>query len=364
MKFLFVGTSRGSSGAEVHFVVLARALAAAGHTVEAVVRPDRPMAQALAGSGVRLHYGVFRNVLDPRGYRATMAAARQLRPDWLVGGFGKEYWPLVLLGRPLGARVALFRHSTKQLKWLSRQGLPRLAQRFITVSEFARRHSIENGIPAERVQFLYNSVDTDEYRPNPEQGAALRRQLGLAEDAIVLGYVGRIRADKGVFTLFDAACDVMAQEPRLHCLWIGHGPDHDQFRQHVEAHALADRHHMAGWIRDRDLPAYYNAMSIAALPSTIPETFGRVLAEAQACGVPVLGSDYAGMREAVQHEVTGLLLPPDDKNAWRDAIVRLCDPAVRQPMAQAARPFVQEHFSAPVVIECFETLLQEVDHRA
>ena len=71
MKFLFAGTSHENGGAEAHFVTLTQALAASGHTVEAVVHPDAPLAQALTGTAVRLHPGQFRNVFDLRGYRAT-----------------------------------------------------------------------------------------------------------------------------------------------------------------------------------------------------------------------------------------------------------------------------------------------------
>lgn len=347
MKFLFAGTSRENGGAEAHFVTLTRALAAAGHTVEAVVHPGAPMARALAGSAVRLHAGRFRNIFDPRGYRAIVAAARRLKPDWLVGDFGKEYWPLILVGRLLGIPVALFRHRLKPMNGLSARLVARCAQRFFAVSQYARRNYIGHGMPAERVQVLYNPVDMELCRPDPAQRAALLQRLGLDDSAIVLGCFGRLHAGKGIYTLLDAANAAMAQEPRLHCLWLGDGTDTQRLRDSIAASPFAARHHQIGWVAD--VAPYYNALSLLAFPSIAPETFGRTSVEAQACDVPVLCSDASGIPETLQPGVTGLLLPPGDAAAWRDGILALCNDAKRRPMAAAARSFVLRHFSTLVI---------------
>jgi len=351
MKFLFVGTSRESGGAEAHFITLTQALAAAGHTVEAVVHPDAPLAWALAGSAIRLHPGRFRNVFDLRGYRATIAAARRLRPDWLVGDFGKEYWPLILIGRWLGIPVALFRHRLKPMNRLSARLVARCAQRFFAVSEYARRDYIGRGMPAERVQVLYNPVDTTLCRPDAVQGQMLRRGLGIPGDALVLGCFGRLHAGKGIFTLLDAASAAMAEEPRLYCLWLGDGIDTERLRAAIAASPFPARHRQLGWVTD--VHPYYNALTMLAFPSIAIEAFGRMPVEAQACQTPVLCSNAFGIPETLQPGVTGLLLPPGDADAWRDGILALCDDATRLPMAAAARDFVQRRFSAPVIVAEF-----------
>lgn len=356
MKFLFVGTSHENGGAETHFIAMTEALAAAGHTVEAVVRPDTPIARALAGSAVRLHPGRFRNVFDLRGYRATIAAARRLRPDWLVGDFGKEYWPLILIGRLLGIPVALFRHRLKPMNPLSTRLVARCAQRFFAASEYGRRSYVEGGMPAARMLVLFNPINTSLFRPDPAQRARLLPQLGLDEQAIVLGCFSRMHAGKGIFTLLDAANAAMAQEPRLHCLWLGDGIDTPRLRNSIAASPYAARHHQLGWVAD--VPPYYNVLSLLAFPSTAPEVFGRSSAEAQSCSVPVLVSDVGGVPETLQPGVTGVVLPAGDVDAWRDAILALCDDAVRLPMAAAARGFVQQRFGAPVIAAEFVRMLE------
>ncbi|HTV85214.1 MAG TPA: glycosyltransferase family 4 protein [Dyella sp.] len=355
MKFLFVGTNPENTGAATHFVALAQALVEAGHQVSAVVYPDSLIANALAKSGVRLYKSQFRNIFDLRGYFATFKAARDLRPDWLVGNFGKEYWPLILISRLLSVPVALFRHRTPAMGRVSGYLVPRLAQRFFAVSSHARQAYLDRGVPAALVRVLYNPVNMALCRPDAAKRSEILRNLGMPQDAIVLGYFGRIHHSKGIFTLLEAAEGVMAQEPRLHCMWLGHGPDSQALGERIDAGSFAHRHHVLGWIDD--VHPYYSAVSMLAFPSIATETFGRVSVEAQAAGAPVLGSNIGGIPETLSTNVTGMLLPPGNVPAWRNAILRMCDADVREPMGLAARDFVDRHFSTRVIADEFVRIL-------
>ncbi|MFC5743071.1 glycosyltransferase family 4 protein [Dyella tabacisoli] len=357
MKFLFVGTNPEHTGAATHFIALIQAVAEAGHQVSVVAYPDGLIARGLAHTNARLYPAKFRNVFDLRGYAATFKAARQLKPDMLVGNFGKEYWPLILMGRLLRVPVTLFRHRTPPMSRLSGYLLPRLAKHFFAVSQHARQAYLDCGIPGDLVQVLYNPVNMAQCRPDPQQRREILDSLGLGDDAIVLGYAGRIHGSKGIFTLLEAAEQAMASEPQLHCLWLGHGPSSQELHERITAGAFAERHHVLGWIND--VHPYYTALSMLAFPSIATETFGRVSVEAQASGVPVLGSDIGGIPETLSPNVTGLLLPPNDVGAWRDAILSMCDPARRMPMAAAARDFVQQHFSTSVIADEFVKLLRD-----
>ncbi len=352
MKFLFVGTHPENTGAATHFVALAQGLVANGHEVDAVLRPDSLIWEGFAYSGVRRHAGRFRNALDPRGYAAVRRVIREAHPDWLVGNFGKEYWPLVLLGRSHGIPVALFRHRTPPMKRFSAFFLPRLAQRFFAVSRHAREAYLARGVPAHAVQVLYNPVNTALFRPDPARGQAVRSSLGIPQDAVVLGYAGRMHVGKGIFPLMEAASEAMRSHSRLHCLWVGDGPDAAALREAAAVRPdIAARHHFTGW--SGDTTGYFSSFSVLAFPSIATETFGRVSIEAQACGIPVLASDIGGIPETLSPGETGRLLPPGDVAAWRDAIVALCDGEARNRMARNARSFVQEHFSTDVIAARF-----------
>jgi glycosyltransferase involved in cell wall biosynthesis len=352
MKFLFVGTNPEHTGAATHFVALAQAMAQAGHEVSAVVYPDGLISHGLAQSNVQIHHARFRNIFDLRGYRAVFAAAKKQKPDWLIGNFGKEYWPLILCGRLLGVKVALFRHRTPAMSRVSGYFLPRLADRFFAVSKYAQQAYIDAGIPASLVQVLYNPVNMDVYKPDPAQRKQTRHQLGLPEDAIVVGYFGRMSDGKGIFTLFEAVQSAMSAEPRLHCLWIGDGPDAASLQERIAARVeTAHRHRFTGWVTDTH--AYYNAISMLAFPSKLPETFGRVAIEAQASGIAVLGSNIGGIPETLLSGVTGLLLPPADEAAWEKAILKMARSDTHKVMGKCANEFVEAHFSTHVIADDF-----------
>ncbi|MFC4763011.1 glycosyltransferase family 4 protein [Dyella koreensis] len=357
MKFLFVGTNPENTGGATHFVALAQALVEVGHSVDVVAYPGGLIAKELAHSEVRLYGATFRNAYDLRGYAKVMAAAKQSKPDWLVGNFGKEYWPLIVMGRLLGVPVALFRHRTPPMKRLSAYLIPRLAQRFFAVSNYARQAYLDRGVPAGLVRVLYNPVNLARCRPDARKRGATLQSLGIDDEAIVLGYSGRMHGGKGIFTLLEAATAAMAEEPRLHCLWVGDGPEAQDLRARVAAGPVATRHHFLGWTHD--VSPYYSAMSMLAFPSIAPETFGRVSIEAQASGVPVLASNVGGVPETLRPDVTGVLLPPGDADAWRRAILKMCNASFQRPMAEAARLYVQEHFSTAVIADEFVKILAD-----
>lgn len=347
MRFLFVGSSPDQGGAETHFIALAHALFEAGHDVDAMVHPHGFIADELARLGVASRRSAFRNAVDPRAFAVLVRMIRTRRPDALVANFGKDYWPLIVAGRMFNVPVLLFRHRVKALKPASNCLLPRLARGFFAVSDYARSVYLHQGIGADRVQVLHNPVDIDRFRHEPDVAREVRQSLGIAEDAIVIGYCGRMLESKGIHTLFEAASAAMDVEPRLHCLWVGRMTESEALRTRALAGRHARRHHFVGQVDDPS--RYYSAFSFLAFPSIAPETFGRVSIEAQACGLPVLGSDVGGICETLLHGRTGLLLPPGDREAWTDAILRLCDAKLRDALSAKAREFVTSRFSYPVI---------------
>jgi glycosyltransferase involved in cell wall biosynthesis len=356
MKLLFVGTNPENTGAATHFVALARALSQAGHPVESIVSRQGLIGDGMAAARVPVFAGKFRNVFDLRGYTAVLRRIERFAPDWLVGNFGKEYWPLIACGRLTGTPVALFRHRNPRMSRLSEYGIPRLAQRFIAVSEFARDAYLDWGVPSDRVHISYNPVDIHEFRPDLTRRMQVRRQFGMPEDAIVMGYAGRMHGGKGVTQLMQAANAAMAEEPRLHMLWVGSGPEEHAVHAMAAQGGTAGRHHFTGWVNDTS--RYYCAFSFLAFPSVELETFGRVAIEAQACGVPVLGSRIGGVPETMEDGVTGCLLEPGNIAEWRGAILAMCGPGVSRRMGMAARVHVMEHFSNAAVARDFERLLR------
>ena len=356
-RLLFVGTNRGPGGTESHFASLAIAMADAGHDVTAVVAPNDVIARALAQDGrIRLYSATFERTTDRRATRDVLRACQAVRPDWMIGSFAREFWPLALIARTHRIPLAFFLHIQK-LSRLSAPLFPWLASRFILPSHYLRDWVVtRRGMPRWRTRVLYNPIDVERFRPNAAVRESTRRQLGFTPNAVVIGFAGRFEGQKGVRVLADALDGVMARCPAAHALWVGHGELEAEIDARIAASPHAARHVRQPWASD--IVPSLNAMDILAFPSIRRESFGRVAAEAQACGVPVVASRVGGIPETLIENETGILLEPGDVPKWSDALATLIEDASRRVrMGAAGRSQACERFSGPHVAAEFGRIL-------
>ena len=162
------------------------------------------------------------------------------------------------------------------------------------------------GFPADRpLQRVFWGIDAATFRPmNP---AAVKRNLGL-DYRHVIGFVGRLLPEKGLDVLFEA---VRALDPSVHAVIIGSGPMRPSLEAAASEPPLAGRIHFFDVMPPDKLVEYVNCMDVLTIPSlTTPawkEQYGRVIAEAFACGIPVVGSDSGAIPEVVGN--AGLIVP-------------------------------------------------------
>jgi glycosyltransferase involved in cell wall biosynthesis/ribosomal protein S18 acetylase RimI-like enzyme len=204
-----------------------------------------------------------------------------------------------------------------------------------------------------RSHLLGNGTDTGFFDPAqvpPERAAALRRELGLPADALVVGAVGRLVAEKGYRELFAAARAVRQADPRVRFLAVG-APDLDKADAISEAEldAAAGDVLVTGWREDvRDLLAVMDVFVLASWREGMP----RSAIEAAAMGKALVLTDIRGCREVARHDREALLVPPRDPGALAAAISRLAaDPALRERLAAAARRRALDRFSEQDVAE-------------
>lgn len=352
MNFVFVDASRKLWGTEQAFLELARGCASAGHGVIAVVRADSEMAVAMRQvPGIQLRETRFRGGEDPRAFRKVLQAVRTLHADWLVAAHGKHHWPLLFASLFTGTPLAAFRHLTYIRSRVTRYWMPRLAKRYFVVSEFARQRLINDGVPARCLHIVHNPIDMRRFHPSAAARATLRRELCIADDVVLAGFVGRHTTGKGVASLRQAMIEVMQERPNTAMLWLGEGAELAATRAVVDAVGQAARHHFIPWCDDT--AAVYPALDLLVCPSEEEETFGRVVAEAQACGVPVIARDRGGLPEAMIAGETGLLWRGDAPHDLADLIGRLIDDSPRRQAMAAAAPASAARFSTDLVVNKF-----------
>ena len=225
-------------------------------------------------------------------------------------------------------------------------------------------------VRARKAVLLGNGTDVVAFAPgrlSPERRAGLRAELGIAPDAIVVGAVGRLVAEKGYRELFAAATDVRRAEPRARFLVVGGSdPEKADAVTEDEIRAAADAGVIfAGWRADvADLMA---AMDVFVLPSW-REGVPRSAIEAAATGLPLVVTDIRGCREVVRDGIEGILVPVRDPERLASAIGRLVeDPALRARMGAAARERAVERFDErrvmDLLVERYRELLRRKGRR-
>ena len=361
MKIIFFESSREAWGTEQHFIALAAGMAREGHQVRVLIRQGSLMEPILRASGLSVHAVKFGGGGDPRLLKRVFQLIREDRPDWLVANDAKFYWPLVILGKLTGIRVALFRHLDFIKKRLTRYFVPRLADRFFVVSRYMLEAFVRSGIPRQRLSLLYNPVNTGSFKPSEEKRVQLRSMHRVSDEEILVGFLGRVISEKGALVMCDAITKAMILRTSLHMLWVGEGGAIAEIRARIRSDHSA-RHHFIGWTQD--MPQIYPALDIVVMPSVMPETFGRVSAEAQACGVPVICSDAGGLPETFLSNISGLSVSAGDVDVLCDRIVDLADnPEQRRQMGISGQAFVDATFSTRIVCKQFEQLLEDASLR-
>jgi len=171
-------------------------------------------------------------------------------------------------------------------------------------------------------------IDHDRFKP-ARRSEEWRRSLGIADDAIVLGFLGRLVLEKGLDIFADVIAELHRRGVKHRVLVIGDGPARDWFATQVPDAVFA------GFQGGDDLGRAVASMDIFFNPS-VTETFGNVTLEAMAAGVPVVAARATGAVDLVDDGVTGFLVPPRDVAAYADAIQRLAEGDAARRAAGAA----------------------------
>jgi len=195
------------------------------------------------------------------------------------------------------------------------------------------------GVAAEKVARWDRGVDTRRFDPALRQ-AALDEQAARGQDkpadAVDVLYAGRITREKGADLLADAFLLARAQNPRLRLVLVGGGPEEQQLRERVGDGAV-----FRGWLEGDALARAYAGADVFLFASRT-DTFGQVVLEAQASGLPVVAVAEGGPLSLIEDRVSGRLCPADER-ALADAVLELADSAaLRRRIAAAGLASVRE----------------------
>lgn len=351
-------------GAEVLAVELARRLAHQFQFVFACLDDLGPLGAALREEGFPVEVVGRRAGLDVGCVRRLARLARQHRAALF---HAHQYTPFFYARAPfwLGWRppVLFTEHGrfypdlpNRKRMWFNRLFL-RSCDRVVAVGRSVQRALVDNeGIPAERIDIIYNGVCLQQFAPDPQAREAVRQALGIAHDAPVAILVARLDPIKDHATAVQVAARVRQSRPDFQLVVVGEGPQ----RPAIEAQISAA--HLTGAVRllglRTDVPRLLAAADLFLLTS-LSEGIPVTLIEAMGARLPVVATQVGGVPEVVADGQTGLLAPAGDAAALAAAVLRLlADPALARRMGEAGQARAAALFSQQAMHAAYARLYE------
>jgi glycosyltransferase involved in cell wall biosynthesis len=283
-----------------------------------------------------------------KAFRRLKAIAGRSRPQFIYcsGGLPCQ------LGVPIGWRLRIpvichFHHpAIRRALYL---WLVRFADKLLFPSAFVREYSKRDLRDGGDV--VYNGIDVQRFRPAPARDGRWRARLHIPADAIVIGQVGALAANKRPEFLISAFRSLLRATDRpLHLCLVGTGPMEGKLRRLVDDLGVAGNVTLTGYVEDV-LPYYQHVFDVNVLVS-MEEGLGISVIEGSACGLPAIVSNCTGLPETIVSNETGFLFEVNDEEGLRKHLVSLIEqPPLRAAMGRAGVAFAAERFSSVAYAE-------------
>lgn len=348
MKVLHVEAGRHVYGGARQVAWLVEGLARRGVDNLLACPPGAGIAAHVAGSARVLEMPMRGDVDAAMAWR-LVRAIRAERPDLvhLHSRRGADLWGGVAARLSGTACVLSRRVDNPEPRWLARIKY-RMYDRVIAISQGIRDVLVAEGVAPQRVECVRSAVDAVPYL-QPVERAAFRREFALGADARVIGMVAQLIPRKGHRYLIEAVDALRGDHPDLRVLLFGQGPLHAQLQAEIDQRGLHDTIRLAGFRTDLD--RWLGGLDIVAHPADM-EGLGVSLLQASAAAVPIVASRAGGLPEAVNDEVSGLIVPPGDVPALVAALRRLlAGPGLRRRLGEAGRARILSEFSVDAMVE-------------
>jgi phosphatidylinositol alpha-1,6-mannosyltransferase len=238
----------------------------------------------------------------------------------------------------------------------------RHADRVLANSDFTRDTLVSLiGVAPERIALIYPTVDVERYRPDLPH-ADLRAAIGIGREQKLILSVGRLQRRKGFDQVIKALPSLVAKGLDVHYALIGIGEDWDYLQGIAEELGVSERLHLLGHVSAEDLPRWYNACDLFAMPNRDingdTEGFGLVFLEAGASGKPVISGRAGGTGSAVEDGVTGLRVDGERVDQVEAGIARLLsDTETARRMGLAGRQRTASRFTSDQRAETIRQLV-------
>jgi glycosyltransferase involved in cell wall biosynthesis len=322
-------------GAAVSIMNIAEGMRECDVEVEFGVFAGRPLGDVLRERGFTVHEIPANKRFDLRGVAHLVKLCRARKFDIIHTHLSKATVIGTIASRL--ARVPM----VATVHGMNRKYTYMFADHIMTVSEAAKRHLVDQGIPESKISAVYNSIRVESLGVAPDPAAA-KKAFGFGPEAVVVGTVSRANHQKGIGVALRAVEELRRRGMDAKYLFIGDGPDLAAFKALARELEIEEHVHFPGFTQSIIEPL--TAMDVFMFP-TQREAFGISLLEAMAAEVPIVASNVDGVPEVLDEDA-GILVDPISPTALADAAqVLLTDHCLRADIVRNARSRVETIFS-------------------
>ena len=365
LKILHVVDSLEFGGLERVVTDLAKAQQSRGHEVAVFsISPTVGFLPELLDAGIPVEVGGKSRGFDLNvlGKLRRMIVSRKVRVVH-AHNFVPNYYSATAL-MATGQRRTLvgtchdmgMRLSNRKLRWMYRLSLLRTARLAMVGQQVHERYVGSGWIGANRAETVLNGIPVQSFKGTAQRSAVARQRLGLSASIPVIGCVGRLVPLKNQRLLIEILPALLRVHPTLKLVVVGYGELEASLRELASSTGVTNEVLFLG--QRADVSDLLPAFDIFALPSRT-EGLSIALLEACATGLAVVATAVGGNPEIIHHDETGLLIPVDDADALRQALMSLLnDPALRVRLGTSASAWVAAHASIDALCSTYDRFYQ------
>jgi glycosyltransferase involved in cell wall biosynthesis len=348
IKVLEVEASKGFGGQEKRSVRLANNMPEDKVKTYFAVNPDSVLMRDAEKLDIECLPVVTRATYDIFAVFTLVRYIKELGIDIVSTHSGRDGWLGGMAAKIAGVKCVRVRHL--QTPFASAFSYKYLTDEVTAISNGVRDYIASRGVKREKIRLIFTGVDTRQFQ---KRDSSFRSEFGISNETFLIGIVAILRGAKRHKDLIDAL-KLLSEKYDVKLVIAGEGPQLENLQNKIKEDGLEDRVIMTGY--RSDTVNILSALDLFVLPSNM-EALGTALLEAQACGVPVIGSRVGGIPEALEEGGSGLLFESENVGDLTEKIERfIVDKEFHARASKRAREFVEEKFSVEKMVE--DTLKQ------
>ena len=230
--------------------------------------------------------------------------------------------------------------------------------RIINISKSEYESALKYKIaPKKKMCIIENGIDFTKFKNNDKNREETRKEYNIKENETVIGVVGRLSEQKDPMTMIKAFELVHKENKNTRLMYVGSGELEEEVKQYARDNNILDKIIITGWVKN--VEKYIPAFDIAVLPSKW-EGFGLVLIEYMACDKPIIATNVGGIKDIIENEVNGILIPKESPEKLKYAIEKILKRETKYSIIGERYKLIMKKYDIRTVVNNHKTIIERM----